>query len=425
MSTEINMDMAHCMIQLKIWKRAEEHLERALQLAKRHKVNRHLHRAYLLQLELVLEKGDKISALQAHQQCKEIISTDAEVAGQKLYLELLAHNRGIELVEKIEPKTITEHIRLLIPKGSRKILKLFSEQISIYFSKIGNRRFANWALRTAFQARAKLKYLDSSAVSWRVRDQIELHELRKENARLRKDLQVKRRLADEWAHDLREPVNNIKGFSRLLLSKIDSEPQLEYSKYIHRAAEQLDEQLRGMAEYASTQRSEHKTEDVDLNDVLRVVHDNLQEHIRQEDVLVLVQGLPQVQGYKPRLTRLFQNLLSNAIKFRHPVRQPEITVHWHVESDDYVFEVHDNGLGIPEKDQNRIFEPFERLEQEEEIPGSGIGLATCQRIVEAHGGRIWVQPKSGGGSIFSFTLPKKIKLGKNSGQQSANSGASS
>jgi light-regulated signal transduction histidine kinase (bacteriophytochrome) len=124
--------------------------------------------------------------------------------------------------------------------------------------------------------------------------------------------------------------------------------------------------------------------------------------------------LPHVMGDPIQLIQLFQNLISNGIKFRDPDKRPEIHVsaEARVAEDldrggyEWVFSVRDNGIGIEQKYFDRIFVIFQRLHTREQYPGTGIGLALCKKIVERHGGRIWVESQEGKGSTFYFSLPK-------------------
>jgi light-regulated signal transduction histidine kinase (bacteriophytochrome) len=130
--------------------------------------------------------------------------------------------------------------------------------------------------------------------------------------------------------------------------------------------------------------------------------------------LVTHDPLPAVMADEMQLSQLFQNLVGNAIKFHSPERPPEI--HVFVSSqrapnpgeagEEWLFSVRDNGIGIEEKYFERIFILFQRLHTREQYPGTGIGLAVCKKIVERHGGRIWVESTPGKGSTFYFTIPK-------------------
>ena len=118
-----------------------------------------------------------------------------------------------------------------------------------------------------------------------------------------------------------------------------------------------------------------------------------------------VGSLPVVLADRSNLCRVFQNLIGNAVKFTRD-DDPEVVISAERESEDmWRISVADNGIGMAPENTRRIFEPFRRLHGEEEYPGTGIGLAVCERIVEQHGGRIWVESVPGEGSVFSFTMP--------------------
>jgi light-regulated signal transduction histidine kinase (bacteriophytochrome) len=106
-----------------------------------------------------------------------------------------------------------------------------------------------------------------------------------------------------------------------------------------------------------------------------------------------------------QLAQVFQNLIANGIKFRREDASPQVHVSAERGDHAWIFSVEDNGIGIDPEQSKRIFQIFQRLHSEEEYPGLGLGLALCQRIVERHGGRIWVEPKAGPGSTFRFTIP--------------------
>ena len=130
---------------------------------------------------------------------------------------------------------------------------------------------------------------------------------------------------------------------------------------------------------------------------------NLQIAIKESGAIITYETLPQVKGDLTQLVQLFQNLLSNAIKFRGP-EPPRIHVSACREEREWIFVVRDNGIGIDPKFANRIFVIFQRLHNRGSYPGTGIGLAICKRIVQRHGGRIWVESEPGKGATFYFTL---------------------
>jgi light-regulated signal transduction histidine kinase (bacteriophytochrome) len=144
----------------------------------------------------------------------------------------------------------------------------------------------------------------------------------------------------------------------------------------------------------------------DMNNVLSEAIANLEVAIDESYAVVTHDQLPTVLGDESQLVQLFQNLLGNAIKFRSN-DTPKVHVGVEETEEDWVYSVRDNGIGIDTKYAERIFTVFQRLHAREEYPGTGIGLAVAKKIVERHGGRIWVDSAPAKGSTFYFTLPKK------------------
>jgi light-regulated signal transduction histidine kinase (bacteriophytochrome) len=135
---------------------------------------------------------------------------------------------------------------------------------------------------------------------------------------------------------------------------------------------------------------------------------NLAEAIHRSDAVITVNGtLPAVVGDETQLLQLFQNLLANALKYKKPKVPPRITVSAQWDNGEWLFSVKDNGIGIPAEDSEKVFEIFKRLHTVEEYPGTGIGLASCKKIVEQHHGRIWLESVPGEGTTFFFSLPER------------------
>ena len=132
---------------------------------------------------------------------------------------------------------------------------------------------------------------------------------------------------------------------------------------------------------------------------------NCRASIDQAEATVTRDDLPTVLGDPQQLVQLLQNLIGNAIKFRRRDVRPELRVGARRETDHWVFSARDNGIGIPANQAQRIFDIFQRLHTRDQYPGTGVGLAICKKIVERHGGRIWVESIPGEGSTFSFTIP--------------------
>jgi light-regulated signal transduction histidine kinase (bacteriophytochrome) len=142
-----------------------------------------------------------------------------------------------------------------------------------------------------------------------------------------------------------------------------------------------------------------------MNSVFTKAEGNLKKAIDEAGAVITYDQLPGVSGDETQLLQLLQNLIGNAIKFRKKDVQPRIHLSAERKGDEWLFGVHDNGIGIEPRFYDRIFAVFQRLHTREEFAGTGIGLAICRRIVERHGGRIWVESKPGEGSTFYFTLP--------------------
>ena len=139
----------------------------------------------------------------------------------------------------------------------------------------------------------------------------------------------------------------------------------------------------------------------DLDDTLQ----SLAAAIAEAGGEIVAQPLPTLPGDRVEVGQLFQNLIANALKFRSPERAPRVAVSAESSAAGWTVRVADNGIGVDPRHADRIFKMFQRLHTREDFPGTGIGLAVCSRIVERHGGRIWVDERQGGGTVFRFTLP--------------------
>jgi signal transduction histidine kinase len=203
------------------------------------------------------------------------------------------------------------------------------------------------------------------------------------------------------AHDLREPLVGVHVMAALLgrrrgLGVEEQEMVRLLDDGVQRATGLVDSIL----EYATATDDGASHTDVDCGEVVSDVLATLSSQIERVEGRVEVGALPRLRASRPGMFRVFQNLIANAFKF-HDGAAPQVTVSARHSEAGWAFSVRDNGIGLPK--DSAIFEMFTRGGGEHE--GSGIGLATCRRIVEAHGGRIWAEPAPGGGSTFLFTLP--------------------
>jgi len=236
-------------------------------------------------------------------------------------------------------------------------------------------------------------------------------ELNEANERLNESLLNKNRelesFASTAAHDLKSPIRTIKLFSNILFKneKLSNE-QTEGVDFINKASKQMESLVGDLLNYATSGKHTGEPVPCSIADVLEVVKANLRAEISAKDTKVQVNGnLLTFKGHFTSFVQLFQNLIGNAIKFSKDGVEPVIAIRTEISSSKAQLIIEDNGLGIAQDIADKIFEPLYRVHQENNIPGSGIGLATCKKIVENYGGEISVQSEIGIGSIFKISLP--------------------
>jgi len=211
------------------------------------------------------------------------------------------------------------------------------------------------------------------------------------------------------SHDLKEPLRNIHGFTSLMnrkLKKYDLDESIEeYSGYITGGIQQMADLLSGLLEYSKIGVNKGEMETVDINELVTQVTNNFRIQQKEKNCNIDIADLPNLVCRRPQMIQVFQNLIANALKFSNK-NINKITIGTKDLDKEYCIFIKDQGIGIDPKYQKGIFEVFKRLHNRGEYSGSGIGLATCKKIVEDHGGRIWVESEEGKGSCFYFTIPK-------------------
>ena len=209
------------------------------------------------------------------------------------------------------------------------------------------------------------------------------------------------------SHDLSEPVRSVSGMVQLLARGYEGRLGDDADTYISHAVEaskRMQDLIDDLLEYSQIGRGELRREPTDCSALLDAVVEILRDAIDASGADVAIDLLPTVQAHRGQLQRVFQNLISNAIKFSSE-SQPRIHVGAVRDGAAWCFSVTDHGIGIESRYARRVFEVFKRLHTRDIYPGSGIGLSICRRIVERHGGRIWVERTDDGGSKFQFTVP--------------------
>src|SRR5918999_810570 len=209
-----------------------------------------------------------------------------------------------------------------------------------------------------------------------------------------------RRYADVVAHDRGEPIAGIALLVRMLERRAEEPPSADVLRRLGDSTERTRDLIDGVLVYA--QAGELSTERVSLGGLVSEVREDLRPSLEEAGATLEVGELPDVDGDRRQLRRVLQNLVGNAVKFRSdaPLR---VEVSALRDSQEWVVTVRDNGLGVDPDQATRIFGMFSRASSA--IEGAGIGLAVCRRIVETHGGRMWVEPAGGGGSAFPLTMP--------------------
>lgn len=209
------------------------------------------------------------------------------------------------------------------------------------------------------------------------------------------------------SHDLQEPLRMVASYMNLLEKRykgaIDEKADT-YIRFAVEGAERMQRMINALLEFSRVQTQARPFEPVNMDDALRQALDNLQVAIRESGAVIIREPLPVIKADPVQIMQVFQNLIGNAIKFRGG-EPPRVQVSAVEEEGRCVFSVKDNGIGIDPKFKDRIFEIFQRLHGPE-YPGTGIGLAVCKRIIERHGGDIWVDSEPGKGAEFYFTVPK-------------------
>gem|GEM_PF-1474976 len=227
-------------------------------------------------------------------------------------------------------------------------------------------------------------------------------ELERSNAELSRSNAELEQFASVTSHDLQAPLTTISMYAELLERR--PEMRAELIEGIRGATAQARALIRDLLEYSRAGRGELNVEPLPVELAVAQALEALAGILDATGARVRVGSLPVVLADRSNLCRVFQNLVGNAVKFTRR-DDPEVSIDAEADGDMWRISVRDNGIGMDPDSARRIFEPFRRLHGEEAYPGTGIGLAVCDRIVEQHGGRIWVTSAPGEGSVFSFTMP--------------------
>jgi light-regulated signal transduction histidine kinase (bacteriophytochrome) len=211
------------------------------------------------------------------------------------------------------------------------------------------------------------------------------------------------------SHDLQEPLRMVASFTQLLAKRYQGKLDQDADEFIGFAvdgATRMQQLIQDLLAYSRVGSRGKPLAPTECNVILDLALTNLFKALEESGAEVTSGPLPTVLGDEVQLVQLFQNLIANAIKFRGTA-PPVIRISAREDDGDWRFAVQDNGIGIALAHQDRIFKIFQRLHHRSDYPGTGIGLAICKKIVERHGGRLWVESEEGRGATFFFTIPKE------------------
>jgi PAS domain S-box-containing protein len=234
-------------------------------------------------------------------------------------------------------------------------------------------------------------------------------QLERDAADLERSNEHLERFAYVASHDLSEPLRMVTGFVSLLRRRYEGqldEEADEFIGYIVDGVDRMQALIRDLLTYSRVGRAELQLAPVAMDAVVSRAAEALTPAIDEAGAVLQVEELPTLEADRSQLGQLVQNLIGNAVKFAGE-DPPVVRMSAQRDGDGWRFAFADNGIGIEPQYSERIFEVFQRLHGPAEYPGTGIGLAICRTIVRRHGGRIWVEPRPGGGSIFLFTIPDR------------------
>jgi PAS domain S-box-containing protein len=329
-----------------------------------------------------------------------------KVIPQKIFFEDFEVEHDFPTIGR---KTMLLNARLIPPRGKQ------PQMILLAIENITERKQAQAALKKAYEdleKRVEVRTRELALANLQLQKEIddrkraeELLALKaKELARSNSDLE---QFAYLVSHDLQEPLHVAAGFLTLLSRRYKRQLDAKGEEFIDCALDsiyRLEQQIKDLLDYSRVTTRGKEFEWLDLNAVVAQVLKDLSLTIKEKKAQISYDPLPKVIADSSQLARVFQNLIGNALKFSGN-QPPQIHIGAEKSDGEWKLWVQDRGIGIDPKNCERIFLMFERLHSRSEYPGTGIGLAICKKVIERHGGRIWVESEPGQGSTFYFTIP--------------------
>lgn len=342
-----------------------------------------------------------------------------EPNGQVSYANDSAHRLlALDINQIVPPDEWSRHYGLFLPDGK----SLVPDEQSPLICALNGQKLDNQEIRIApVKAKHKgiwasinlrPKYDDSGQITGAVlllQDITERKQVAAEAKRAYDDLQ---QFASVAAHDLQEPLRSISGFSDILASSLGDDINDQSKRALEKiknGVTRMRTLINDLLTYSRIPTNPQATSLINTNELVKHCLQNLDASIAASKAKVTISDLPNLMGNYSQIAQVFQNLLGNALKFKDPNRPLEVAVAAQPVGLDWKFTVSDNGIGIAPEFSQRIFLVFQRLHTQAVYSGNGIGLSVCQRIIERHGGKIWVESTPGQGSTFVFTIPRPVE----------------
>lgn len=308
----------------------------------------------------------------------------------------LPNFRGMETIDILREKNLSIPVILVTGAlNSETAVECVKQGVTDYVLKDHLARLSTSVRRALEETRLRRE---------RARAQEQLAQKVEELARSNCDLE---QFAYVASHDLQEPLRMVAAYTQLLAERYRGKLDKDADRYIGYAVEgatRMQALLEDLLAFSRVGRNGFVRKPIDTNVAVDEALKNLTITIKEHAVTVTRTALPTIVADRVHLVQLFQNLIGNAIKFRGK-EAPAITISAEKQGEEWAFSVSDNGIGIAPEHGDFIFRMFQRLHTRTEYPGNGVGLAICKKIVEQHGGRIWVESELGRGSNFRFTFP--------------------
>lgn len=211
------------------------------------------------------------------------------------------------------------------------------------------------------------------------------------------------------SHDLQEPIRKIITFSDLLQKELEpnlNETQKKHFNFLTESSTRMRQLIHDLLSFSRAGNTEINPKKTDLNEIVQDILDRLKTTIQNSNAQINTTSLPTILCSPTLLTQVFENLITNSLKYQSSDSNPVIQISCKELKTFWEFHIQDNGIGVPSESRLKIFESFKRLHRKDEFEGTGIGLSICKRIIQRHGGKIWVESPNKKGSTFKFTLPK-------------------